>query len=84
MFEELGYECEEWESKSECGIEYVYKSSSEEIHIEFYKRGKWIKAYYHDCGYQPFEMDVNLLKAINKQCEELGWIGNQQKKCLKN
>lgn len=59
MFEELGYE-------ENYHIAYVmYYNKEEDYYIWFFKDIKTIEV--------RFDIDMKLLKAINKQVEELGW-----------
>lgn len=59
MFEELGYE-------ENYHIEYImYYNKEEEKYIWFSRTDETIEA--------RFDIDMLLLKAINKQIEELGW-----------
>ena len=55
---------------------FVYESFSERdidrIDIAFYKSDKKFLVYYVDRD-DPVEIDMPLLKAINKQIEEYGW-----------
>lgn len=63
MFDELGYKY------------YSNEEHNSIIAIVVYRKG--LKSIYFDCdktidiGWMT--LDMNLLKAINKQCEELGW-----------
>lgn len=63
MFEELGYKY------------YSNEEHDTKIAIAVYRKG--LKSIHFDCdktidiGWMTLDMD--LLKAINKQCEELGW-----------
>lgn len=69
MFEKLGYRC----IKSDRSIWYINDSDVENYgSIEF-----WL----FDCTFEetgnygdPLMVNVKELEAINKQCEELGWI----------
>ena len=59
MFEELGYE-------ENYHISYImYFNKNEDRYIWFEKDTKTFEA--------RFNIDMSLLKAINKQVEELGW-----------
>lgn len=72
MFEKLGYK------KKEKGlyIEYIKAENSvkEEYVISFMM--KTIMATLYKNGYQkmPLALEIEELQAINKKCEELGWI----------
>lgn len=75
MFEELGYEIT-FENKYT--LTYTKKFFvSDEHQIEFYKNIKcfaskcWSDSPFEDA--KPFELNMEELKAINKQIEELGW-----------
>jgi hypothetical protein len=66
MFEELGYEI----YKGFCYIEYtkekpINRYQSDSCQIRFYENDKKISVYQN--------LDLQELKAINKQIEELGW-----------
>lgn len=65
MFEECGY----IKIENANTIEY---SRSEEDYIYFEKRAKLI-------GIGFYKINVNTLEAINKQCEELGWMQSNAK-----
>lgn len=59
MFEELGYE-------EDFHIAYIkYHNSEEDKYIWFNKFSRTVEI--------EFDIDMTLLKAINKQVEELGW-----------
>lgn len=60
MFEECGY------IKTENAYAIEYSRSSED-YVYFYKGKKII-------GIGDYTIKVNTLVAINKQCEELGWV----------
>ena len=66
MFEELGYEI----YKGFCYIEYtkekpINRYQYESYQIRFYENDKKVSIYQN--------LDLNELKAINKQIEELAW-----------
>lgn len=71
MFEELGF-------KKDIGEEFGiirYKHIKKDCYIRFYLEGKAYdtnSVVYNDIF--PFEIDMNLEKAIIKKCQELGWI----------
>lgn len=74
MFEKLGYRC----IKSNNSIWYINDSDEENYRsVEFY---------FCDCTFDaignygdPLMVNVKELEAINKQCEELGWIEKEEK-----
>lgn len=74
MFERLGYRC----IKSNNSIWYINDSDEENYRsVEFY---------FCDCTFDaignygdPLMVNVKELEAINKQCEELGWIEKEEK-----
>lgn len=74
MFEELGYEFDFIQNKnSEDTITY----HKDNLHIQFNLTSKLV-VFQNDTSYMfynsaVFMVDNNLLKAINKQIEELGW-----------
>ncbi len=66
MFEQLGYKLIENSDKF-----LIYQEmGNEDLYIEFYKKDKTIS------GLPTYDyfLNIDLLKAINKQCEELGWL----------
>lgn len=80
MFEKLGYTyIEEDEDIIKYSCTYLFEYAREEfLEISFLKKEKEIKMYssYVD---EEWKLDLNgltkeLLKAINKQCKELGWL----------
>ena len=48
-------------------------NEKERINVVFYLKIKQIRVYYVENDEDVF-IDMPLLKAINKQCEELGWL----------
>ena len=48
-------------------------NEKERIDVVFYLKIKQIRVYYVENDEDVF-IDMTLLKAINKQCEELGWL----------
>lgn len=74
MFERLGYRC----IKSNNSIWYINDSDEENYRsVEFY---------FCDCTFDaignygdPLMVNVKELEAINKQCEEIGWLEEEQK-----
>ena len=74
IFEKLGYRC----IKSNNSIWYINDSDEENYRsVEFY---------FCDCTFDaignygdPIMVNVKELEAINKQCEELGWIEKEEK-----
>lgn len=74
MFERLGYRC----IKSNNSIWYINDSDEENYRsVEFY---------FCDCTFDaignygdPLMVNVKELEAINKQCEELGWLEEEKK-----
>ena len=69
MFEALGFEFIEDDSS----IKYERRIKKERKDVVFYKEGKMFDAYdYRE--YDAMKIDGELLKAINKQMQELGWI----------
>lgn len=77
MFEQLGYDLEE---KDEKEILYKMKWNDTE-YVEIFYVGfdlehmnfMAFKTVPFENG-RPFDIDIDLLKAINQQCKELGWI----------
>lgn len=68
MFEKLGYEKV---SDDKYSIEYREILDDDLFEINFWKEDKTIsKNYYRDMGY----ITLQELQAINKKCQELGWI----------
>ena len=69
MFEELGYEkIQQILSSGELYIEYYNEKTSE--YIKFWGDKTISKYEYREAGY----LSMQELKAINKKCEELGWL----------
>lgn len=68
MFKELGYLKEK---DNETVIEYEIKDGWDEKQIYF-----WLEHHHFECveNYEGMWVDMRTLKAINKKCEELGWI----------
>ena len=67
MFEELGY----YKDFDEMTHEYRKKCDGDLFEIDFWLDEKEVsKNYYRDAGY----ITMQELQAINKKCEELGWI----------
>ena len=71
MFQERGFERFENERaiiyiKSLFRVTFIKNNRS---FITEYEYGSWSKV-----NYQPFEIEPPLLKAINQQMQELGWI----------
>lgn len=75
MFEELGYEYQEsyFENKL-IEIRYV-KLNKFASCITFKLEHKCFKIHRFDSEYKSAWCEIEFLKAINKQCEELGWLG---------
>lgn len=71
MFEELNY-------KKDIGEDFSvvrYKHKKEDYYIRFYLRDRTFDANRISKNkIFPLEIDYKLLQAINKKCEELGWI----------
>ena len=79
MFEKLGYEIDEQNNK-----EILYKMKweiSTTYYVSFYLEHKWLECFItSDSPFEPsksFAIDLELLQAINKQIEELGWLDNE-------
>jgi hypothetical protein len=79
MFEDLGYKHSLFGNKDNKNI--IYDLVNEDTYIMFRISTKEIKF----CGVFPnkvdsisFSMNTALLQAINKQVEELGWIGSDK------
>lgn len=76
MFEELGYEL-----INDCEFYLLYEKALKEnaeyendfVQITFEKRDKEVVKTYGD-DYSAKEISMQELQAINKKCEELGWI----------
>ena len=65
MFEELGYEA----CIDTILDQLVYENGSN--YIAFCLNDK---TFYKQYGYEPGDITLDELKAINQQCKELGWI----------
>ena len=72
MFEELGYEYNECYFATELDEILYSKSGRWTPQIMFSLNHKVAKVYRQENKSSSF--DMKLLKAINKQCEELGWL----------
>ena len=68
MFEKLGYECEKIGEKIYYDIPNQYELGGHSPYIVFYTVNK-----HWDTNIVEIEKDKKLMKAINKQIEELGW-----------
>lgn len=67
MFEELGYECLETEYNIYYYLEFRdYGDDTFDLGIKFDFSNQEI--------FCELDIDIPLLKAINQQCKELGWI----------
>ena len=66
MFEELGF------TASDCQTEIWYRTSL--LSIAFFKNSKCVELIDE---LNRYELDITLVKAINKQCEELGWFEDE-------
>ena len=74
MFEELGYRC----YKTGASILYInYSDDKVDGMIEFYYSNFTFDAVDKNCG--PLRVNVKELEAINKQCEELGWLEKEER-----
>lgn len=69
MFEELGYK----KYESEIEIKYIFEGTDT---IIFNKKIKDIAFYIWNDGKTPLNKTLNVyeIQAINKKCEELGWL----------
>jgi hypothetical protein len=69
MFEKLGYK----KYESEIEIKYIFEGTDT---IVFEKRVKDIRLYIWNDGATVLDKTLNVseVQAINKKCEELGWI----------
>lgn len=69
MLEELGYK----KYESEIEIKYIFEGADT---IIFEKKIKDIRLYIWNDGAKVLNKSLNMreLQAINKKCEELGWI----------
>ena len=66
MFEELGYRITKNDDRD---VIYIC-IENEDLYIEFDKKYKVVDG----CPTDDYFCDMPLLKAINQQCKELGWI----------
>lgn len=72
MFEQLGFE----QTRND-GYFIKYKKADDGIDkiITFSITLRYFDSKYGDYPFTaPYEVDIDTLKAINKQCDELGWI----------
>lgn len=69
LFDELGYK----KYESEIEIKYIFGGTDT---IRFWKRIKNIDFYIWNDGKTPLNKTLNVyeVQAINKKCEELGWL----------
>ena len=87
MFKSMGYKQikhnvepignNEWVTQDEPYISYTQEDGTaiEEIKFSFYGENVWFKGYRKDWGrLVPCPITMKELQAINKKCEELGWI----------
>ena len=77
MFEELGYEAEEMKDKWDrvWGISYKEKKRWVEIQIDYIDAEICVGTInINDRDSEPVFIEIKEIKAINKKCEELGWI----------
>lgn len=89
MFLSLGYEIDE---KNDDEILYIMEDEQELGKCRFYHVGFVIEQECFSCFVterfkesKSFDINIDLLRAINKQCEELGWIeGVNSKSRAKN
>jgi hypothetical protein len=71
MFEELGFKCEEYNSYIRYYQEFTdFYDEVFALDINF--------RFFEKKIYSDFPIDMRLLKAINKQIEELGWNESNQ------
>lgn len=72
LFKELGYKIEK---KERYIMYYKYLNFSGRIFIEFNFNEKMVEVWYEDSRIRKkVHIDILELIAINKQCEELGWL----------
>lgn len=72
MFKAIGF-VPFFETKDLIIYESFPDNKKERIDVIFYLKNKKIRAYYVENDEDVF-IDMTLLKAINKQCEEFGWL----------
>ena len=70
MFEKLGYEC--FINKELEEIDYTKKDNKEFIVFVHYRFDNSY-VFYKQTDYEPGDITMEELQAINKQVEELGW-----------
>lgn len=72
MFKKLGFELIRNDG---CFIKYKKADNGIDKIITFSIMFRYFDSKYGDYPFTaPYEFDIDTLKAINKQCEELGWI----------
>ena len=69
MFKKLGYECYECESTIQYLTNYEIAGQSKEITFLLL-----LHSFYAQHDFNPLNVTVDELKAINQQCKELGWV----------
>ena len=76
MFKELGFE----QIRNDgCFIKYKKADNGIDKIITFSIMFRYFDSKYGDYPFTaPYEFDIDTLKAINKQCEELGWIEEEK------
>ena len=72
MFKAIGF-VPFFETKDLIIYENFPYNKKERIDVIFYLKNKKIRAYYVENDEDVF-IDMTLLKAINQQCKELGWL----------
>lgn len=72
MFEAIGFVLF-FKTKDLIIYENFPDNEKERINVVFYLKIKQIRVYYVETDEDVF-INMPLLKAINKQCEELGWL----------
>lgn len=83
MFERLGYNCKKSSNYTIIGYYKIYKEqdgSKTKIEIKFYVNNTFDIVTVNYSEEYEFQMissiGIDILQAINKQIEELGWLGS--------
>lgn len=75
MFEELGYKQEKHQDEPYIVYTQENELAQEQIEFRLYSKNVWISGYRKNLKrLLPCPIDMKELQAINKQCEELGWL----------
>ncbi len=74
MFEELGFVSLLPDSYNTVRYERHDDFSNDDVVVVFEKDTKNVSVFYQYDSIVPVSVNMELLKAINQQCKELGWL----------